>query len=156
MSSTQFLTDSEGDDQTPGGLSNILTEISELDGRMDSVEAELKRMKARRTRLADLAVEEMTSGGLDGVKVAGRSWRVEVDHHLSVPMDRRDAVLEAARDMGLDIDALTQVSTARLKTMLKETATEAGRDARRPFSEGTPLDGLVGEYVGYKLRHRTN
>lgn len=152
----EFWKDSDETEQPlPQGLANILAEISEIDKHKDAVEADLKRMKARRTRLEELAVEEMVSAGLDGVKAAGRSWRVESDHHLSVPMDRRDAVLEAARAMGLDMDVLTQVNTARLKSMLREAATEAGRDTSRPFSADTPLDGLVGEFVQQKLRHRS-
>ena len=109
-------------------------------------------MKARRTRLEEIAVEEMIAGGLDGVKVSGRSWRVEDSHHLSVAMDRRDEVLEAARDMGLDVDVLTQVNTARLKAMLKEKATEAGK----ALSSGTPLEGVVSEFVVSRLRHRAS
>lgn len=152
----EFWKDSESDKPLPQGLANILEEISDLDKRKERVDAEAKRIAARRTRLEELAVEEMTSGGLDGVKVAGRSWRVETTHHLSVPMERRDAVMEAARGMGLNTDVLTQVNTARLKALLSEAAKDAGMDARRPFTENTPLDGLVGEFVAFKLRHRSS
>lgn len=157
MSSTQFWTDTEDNEPPlPQGLANILTEVADLDKQTDRLKAELKRIVARRSRLEEMAVEEMASSGLDGVKAAGRSWRVEIDHHLSVPMDRRDDALEACRQMGLDTDVLTQVNTARLKALLKEAASEAGRDTRRPFAEGTALDGIVGEYVVSKLRHRTS
>ena len=151
----EFWKDSENEKPLPQGLANVLEEISELDKRKEQVDAEAKRITARRTRLEELAVEEMTSGGLEGVKVAGRSWRVEPTHHLSVPMDRRDAVMKAAESMGLDTAVLTQVNTARLKALLAEAAKEAGTDARRPFTEGTALDGLVGEFVQQKLRHRS-
>lgn len=156
MSSPEFWKDSEIDEPPmPTGLAATLEEVTALDKRRDELKLELKRIEARRSRLEDLAVEELTASGIDGVKVAGRSWRVEMDHHLSVPMDRRDAVLEAARGMGLDTDVLTQVNTARLKSVLREAATEAGKDTRRPFSEGTALEGLVSEFTQSKLRHRS-
>lgn len=155
MSSTQFWKDSD-EAPLPQGLANILAEVTEIDQKLSEIEVELKRMKARRTRLEEIAVEEMTAGGLDGVKVSGRSWRVEDSHHLSVAMDRRDEVLEAARGMGLDVDVLTQVNTARLKALLKEKATEAGKESGRPLSSGTPLEGVVSEYVVSRLRHRAS
>ena len=73
---------------------------------------------------------------------------------LSVPKDRRDAVLEAARAVGIE-DAITTVATPTLKAWLVERAKEAGREAGRPFSDGTPFSGLVGEFVEMKLRHVT-
>ena len=45
--------------------------------------------------------------------------------------------------------------SARLKSLLKEMATEAGTDSRTPWSQGTVFEGLVGEYVQPKLRHLT-
>lgn len=74
--------------------------------------------------------------------------------HLSVPKDRRDAVLEAARAAGIE-DAITTVATTTLKSWLVERAKEAGREAGSPFAAGTPFDGLVGEYTQMKLRHVT-
>jgi hypothetical protein len=71
-----------------------------------------------------------------------------------VPKERRDAVLEAARAAGIE-DAITTVATPTLKSWLVERAKEAGREAGRPFSVGTPFEGLVGEFVELKLRHLT-
>lgn len=96
----------------------------------------------------------MTAQRLDGVKVAGRSWRVEFDHYVSVNEDNRKAVLEAAKEEGWDA-ALITVNTARLKSLLKERAKAAGTDARRPFTEGGRFAGLVSEHVAPKLRHVT-
>ena len=63
--------------------------------------------------------------------------------------------MEAARSAGL-LDAVTQVNTARLKSLLTERAKEAGKDARQPYSDGTEFEGLVGEYVQPVLRHVTS
>lgn len=135
-------------------LSGLLKEISSLDRSIGTLSAQLDDLKDRRERLESLAVEEMTTQRLDGVRVAGRSWRVEETLHLSVPKDRRDAVLEAARAAGIE-DAITTVATTTLKSWLVERAKEAGREAGSPFAAGTPFDGLVGEYTQMKLRHVT-
>jgi|LakMenEpi03Aug12_release.lakeMendotaPanAssembly.Ray.scaffolds.fasta_scaffold577109_2 hypothetical protein len=136
------------------GLSGLLEEISSLDKQIGTLSAQVDDMKKRRANLETLAVEEMTTQRLDGVRVAGRSWRVEESLHLSVPKDRRDAVLEAARAAGIE-DAITTVATTTLKAWLVERAKEAGREAGSPFAAGTPFDGLVGEYTEMKLRHVT-
>lgn len=136
------------------GLSELLEEISSIDKSIGTLSAHLDDLKRRRTQLESLAVEDMTTQRLDGVRVAGRSWRVEESLHLSVPKDRRDAVLEAARAAGIE-DAITTVATTTLKAWLVERAREAGREAGSPFAAGTPFEGLVGEYTEMKLRHVT-
>ena len=135
-------------------LHRALTEIRQIDAKIAEKSAEVDALKERREHLEKLAVEEMTAQRLDGVKVAGRSWRIEHDHYVSVTEDNRKAVLEAAKGEGWDA-ALITVNTARLKTLLKERAKEAGMDARRPFTEGSKFAGLVSEYVAPKLRHVT-
>lgn len=135
-------------------LSDVLEEISALDARIGTASAQLDELKKRRAGLELIAVEDMTTQRLDGVRVAGRSWRVEEALHISVSRDRRDAVLEAARAAGIE-DAITTVSTPTLKAWLVERAKEAGRDAGSPLASGTPFEGLVGEYSELKLRHLT-
>ena len=136
------------------GLSALLERIAELDKAIGTVSAQADELKRQRDELESLAVEEIKTQRLDGVRVAGRSWRVEEALRLSVPKDRRDAVLEAARAVGIE-DAITTVATPTLKAWLVERAKEAGREAGRPFSDGTPFAGLVGEFVEMKLRHVT-
>lgn len=138
--------------ETHTGLSALLEEITNLDRQIGTVSAQLDDLKKRRASLEQVAVEDMKTQRLDGVRVAGRSWRVEESLHLSVPKDRRDAVLEAARAVGIE-DAITTVATTTLKAWLVERAKEAGRDAGASFASGTPFDGLVGEYTELKLRH---
>lgn len=142
------------DTEQQNSLSSVLEQITELDKSIGTLSAQVDDMKKRRANLEAWAVEEMSTQRLDGVRVAGRSWRVEESLHLSVPRDRRDAVLEAARAVGIE-DAITAVATTTLKAWLLERAKEAGREAGAPFAAGTPFDGLVGEYSEMKLRHVT-
>jgi predicted AAA+ superfamily ATPase len=137
---------------TEPALQRALAEISQIDSVIDRLEDELKAAKGRREQLESVALEEMQNQRLDGVKAAGRSWRIEWFHSISAPEARKEAVMEAARRAGL-LDAVTTVNTARLKALLVEKAREAGRDASLPYSVGTEFEGLVGEYVAPRLRH---
>ncbi len=136
-------------------LQRALAEISEIDAKVKSLNDEIDALKDRRDHLERIAVEEMTNGRLDGVKAAGRSWRIEWSHSFSAPEARKEAVMEAARSAGL-LDKVTQVNTARLKAELTERAKTAGRDARSLYSDGTEFEGLVGEFVRPVLRHVTS
>ena len=133
---------------------SLLEKITELDRQIGTLSARVDDLKKQRANLESLAVEDLKTQRLDGVKAAGRSWRVEESLHVSVPRDRRDAVLEAARAAGIE-DAITTVATPTLKAWLVERAKEAGREAGAPFALGTPFDGIVGEYTEMKLRHVT-
>jgi predicted AAA+ superfamily ATPase len=136
-------------------LERALFEIGEIDARVKELGDEIDKLKERRAHYEGIAIEEMTNGRLDGVKAAGRSWRIEWSHSFSAPEARKEAVMDAARSAGL-LDAVTQVNTARLKALLTERAKEAGMDPRQPYSAGTEFDGLVGEYVRPVLRHVTS
>ena len=140
--------------ETDNQLSDLLTEIREIDGKIGEHESQIDTLKHRRSHLEKLVCEEMVTQRIDGLRVAGRSWRIEFDHLMSVPEARRDAVLEAAQKAGWAKE-LTTVNTARLKALLKEQAKEAGVGVRESYSDGTPFAGLVGEVVVPKLRHLT-
>ena len=135
-------------------LSTALEKISQIDREIDVAELAVKELKKKRDVLANIAVEEMTAGRLDGVRVAGRSWRVEWDHSVSATADNKDAVLAAARAAGMEAQ-LVGVNTSQLKSVLKEMHKAAGKDAREPWADGTPFAGLVSEYVRPVLRHVT-
>jgi hypothetical protein len=135
-------------------LSALLAEIAAVDKQMVEANDRVDQLKARRQHLESLAVEEMTTQRLDGVRVAGRSWRVEYDHFMSVTEANKEAVIEAAKAAGC-WKQLETVNTARLKSLLREMAKDAGKDARSSHSEGTPFAGLVGEHVAPRLRHTT-
>lgn len=135
-------------------MSALLAEISEIDGSLDNLSIEEKRLKKRREYLAKLAVDEMQESRLDGVKVAGRSWRIEQEHSMSIPKDSRQAAIEVAERLGIADDMVTLI-TGTLKTYLRERATEAGKPKDAGWAEGTEFDGIVSEYVRPVLRHLT-
>jgi hypothetical protein len=135
-------------------LTDALAEIAEIDKQVAKLNGEVDGLKERRETLERIAVKAMAEQRLDGVKVAGRSWRIEHDHYFSVPAERRDLVLRAAKAAGID-DALITVNTARLKSLLKEQSKDRDADPRQAYSDGTPFEGLVGEFVAPKLRHVT-
>jgi hypothetical protein len=139
-------------DTAKTALQPVLAEIADVDRKIKELEAQVDSLEKRRSHLEKIAIEEMQGQRLDGVRVAGRSWRVEWEHSCSVTEGTKDAVMEAARKAGC-LDQLTSVNTARLKAVLKEQAKEAGTDASQPWSAGTPFEGLVGEYVAPRLRH---
>ena len=135
-------------------LQSALAEIAEIDKKVAGLNDQIDVLKSRRDHLESVALEEMQTQRLDGVRVAGRSWRVEWTHSFSAPEAKKEAVMEAAKRAGL-LEKVTQVNTARLKALLTERAKEAGTDARQPYSAGTEFEGIVGEYVAPKLRHLT-
>jgi hypothetical protein len=135
-------------------LSSALEKIAQIDREIDAAELTVKELKKKREVLAEVAVDEMTAGRLDGVRVAGRSWRVEWDHSVSATAENQDDILAAARAAGMEAQ-LVGVNTTRLKGLLKELHKAAGKDARQPWAEGTPFAGIVSEYVRPVLRHLT-
>lgn len=145
---------SSSTDTEAAPLQSALAEIAGLDKRIAELNDSIDELKKRRDHLESIAIEEMTTQRLDGVKAAGRSWRIEWTHSFSAPEARKEAVMDAARSAGL-LEAVTQVNTARLKALLTERAKEAGKDASQPYSVGTEFEGIVGEFVSPKLRHLT-
>ena len=145
---------SSSTDTDAAPLQQALAEIADIDKQIAVLNDQIDKLKERREHLEGIAVEELTTQRLDGVKAAGRSWRVEWTHSFSAPEARKEQVMEAARSAGL-LEAVTQINTARLKALLTERAKEAGRDASQPYSDGTEFEGLVGEFVAPKLRHLT-
>ena len=133
-------------------LASVLEQIKELDLKIGELSGQVDDLKKNRATLEKWAIAAFQSSGLDGVRAAGRSWRLEESLHLSVSKDRRDAVLDAARAAGIE-DMVTTVATTTLKAWLVERAKEAGREAGTPFAAGTPFEGIVGEFVEQKLRH---
>ena len=132
-----------------------LSEIREIDAKIAEKSAEVDALKERREHLERLAVEEMTAQRLDGVKVAGRSWRIEWTHSMSAAEGVKNDVIEALNEMGIDTSTVTQINTARLKAILKEDAERRGIDIRQSWIAGTPLEGKAGEFVAPRLRFTT-
>lgn len=133
-------------------LTDALAQVAEIDKRLSALNAEIDDLKKERTALEEVAVQAMIDQRLDGVKVAGRSWRIDYDHYVSVGEERKELVMRAAKAAGVDAE-LISVNTARLKSLLKEMS--AGNDPRGRYSDGTPFEGIVGEHVAPRLRHVT-
>ena len=94
----------------------------------------------------------MRTQSFDGLKTAGRSWRVEDVHSCSVSEANKKEVLEIAEREGWR-EAIISVNTARLKALLKERANEQGTSSDTPWTKNTDFSGVVSEYVRPVLRH---
>lgn len=144
---------------TTAALSERLAEIKRIDDELDSLKKQTTDLEKKRNYLERICVEDMTVGKLDGVRAAGRSWRIEWTHSLSATAAGKQDIIKAMKKMGLDketLDSLTTINTARLKAILKEEAERRGIDIRQPWSAGTPLEGKAGEYVAPRLRFTTS
>lgn len=139
--------------EVPGGLSELLGQIAELRERKAEAEAVVKSVNADLDRLERLALEAFGASGLDGCRVAGRTWWMQEELRLSIDAAQRDAVLAAARDEGI-AEEITTVATSTLKAWLKERAKAGGRERGESFVKGTAFAGLVSEYVEPKLFSR--
>lgn len=141
---------------TKDTLVSTLERIEAIDAEIDGLESQIKDLKKRRDSLEALALEEMAASRMErGVPAGARSWRIEWEHSVSLPKDRQREVMDVLRSEGVNVDSLLTLNTATLKGVLKDRHKEAGKDARLPFCAGTPLDGLVSEYVRPVLRHVT-
>lgn len=138
---------------TSTGLTHALEHITRLDEEIRELEAQIKERKAQRSHYETLAIEEMQTQRLDGVRVAGRSWRIEIEHSVTVGSGVKGEIVDAARRAG--IDDMVTIPTTSLKAYLKERAREAGRGPDQPWADGTEFAGLVGEYIRPVLRHLT-
>lgn len=137
----------------PEELSSLLTEIADLRDKKSAAEATLKAVNEQLDQLERLALESLGASGLDGCRVAGRTWWMQEELRLSVAPGQRDAVLRAARQEGIG-DEITTVATSTLKAWLKERARERGRSRGESFAAGTAFDGLVSEFAELQLRSR--
>ena len=141
------------DDLTPPeGLSALLARLVERQAARDVVAGQLKAMDKEIEELEDKAAEQLGASGLDGCRVAGKTWWVDESLYVSVPKDNREAVLAAAEAEGLE-DAIT-LNTTTLKAWLKERAKEADVTLERA-ADGTSFAGLVSSYVKVRLCSRT-
>ena len=144
---------SETSAAVPRELSDTLTQIAGLREEKTAAEAALKAINSDLDRLERLALESLGASGLDGCRVAGRTWWMQEELRLSVNAEQRDKVLAAAKREGI-AEEITTVATATLKAWLKERAKSSGRERGGSFVSGTAFDGLVSESVDPQLRSR--
>lgn len=141
------------DDLTPPeGLSALLARLVEKQAARDVVAGQLKQMEKELEELEGKAAEQLGASGLDGCRVAGKTWWVDEALRLSLTKEYREELIAAAEAEGLE-DAVT-VNNATVKSWLTERAKE--RDC--PLEDavkGTRFEGLVGQYVEVRLRSRT-
>lgn len=132
-------------------LSKLLERVAEAQAAKARVEADLKKANEELRQLENLAVEQLALSGLDGVRAAGKSWRLREFFAVNVPAANRDKVLAAARTVCPEI---VSVNTASLKSWLNEERKRRG-DTGESLAAGTPFDGLVSEFREVRLAHLT-
>lgn len=137
---------------TLADLSDRLTEVQSISDEIDGLEEQIKALKKRRSHLESLCVEDLLTSKTDRVGAAGRMWRVDWEHSMSSTEARKEDLIAAAEAYGIPPDAITQVNTQKLKSLIKEIAERQGRDVREKWTDGTALEGLAGEYVAPRLR----
>ena len=133
------------------GLSALLARVVEQQTARNEQAAKLKAMDKELERLESQAAEQLGASGLDGCRVAGKTWWIDEALRLTVVGADREKLLEAAKAEKLE-DAVT-LNTATLKTWLKERSEQNGCSLEDAV-KGTRFDGLVGQYVEIRLRSR--
>ena len=141
------------DMKPPDSLSALLSRIVERQAERDSLAASLKSIEKELESLEGLATEGIKASGLDGCRVAGKTWWVDETLLLSVPKENRDAVMAAAEREGI-AEELVTVNTATLKSWLIGRVKDSGGSMEEATS-GTAFEGLVDEYIKVRLRSRT-
>lgn len=137
---------------TLADLNDRLAEIQAIDDTVDGLEEQIKALKKKRDHLEKLCVEDFLTSKTERHGAVGRLWRIEWTHSMSSSVARKEDLIAAAEAYGIPVDAITQVNTAKLKSMVKEIAENQGRDVREKWTDGTALEGLAGEYVAPRLR----
>jgi hypothetical protein len=135
----------------PDSLSALLARIVEKQAARDTAAAAVKKMEKEIDELEALASEQLAASGLDGCRVAGKTWWVDEALRRSLTGANREELLKAAKAEKLE-DAMT-LNPATVKAWLVERAKE--KDC--PLDQavvGTKFEGLVGQFVETRLRSR--
>ena len=136
----------------PEGLSALLARLVEQQAARDVVAGQLKAMDKELEGLESQAAEQMGLSGLDGCRVAGKTWWIDEALRLSLTRENREQLIEAAEAEGLE-DAVT-LNNATVKAWLTERAKVSGCPLEDAV-KGTRFEGLVGQFVEVRLRSRT-
>lgn len=129
-------------------LAKLLERVAELQSEKDRIAAEAKRVGKELDELEQMAVEELSLSGLDGVRAAGKSWFTREWFSVSIPPEHKDQVVEIAKT---ECPEYIGVNTSSLKSWLMERRQAGGET----LADGTPFAGLVREYREVRLSHRT-
>jgi len=131
-------------------LSSLLERVAALQAEKDRIAVEAKKVNRELEELEQLAVEQLSLSGLDGVRAAGKSWGTREFFSVSIPDENKDKVLAAAKAV---CPEYIGVNTASLKSWLMERRRDANGEADG-LAAGTPFDGLIREYREVRLSHR--
>lgn len=137
---------------TLADLSDRLTEVQLISDEIDGLEEQIKTLKKRRAHLESLCIEDLLTSRTERIGAAGRMWRIDWEHSMSSTEARKEDLIAAAEAYGIPPEAITQVNTSKLKSLIKEIAESQGRNVREKWTAGTALEGLAGEYVAPLLR----
>lgn len=136
----------------PEGLSALLARLVEQQAARDVVAGQLKAMDKELEGLESQAAEQLGLSGLDGCRVAGKTWWIDEALRLSLTRENREQLIQAAEAEGLE-DAVT-LNNATVKAWLTERAKVSGCSLEDAV-KGTRFEGLVGQFVEVRLRSRT-
>lgn len=136
----------------PEGLSALLAQLVDRQTVRDGIAAQLKKIERELEELESQAAEELGMSGLDGCRVAGKTWWIDEALRLSLTREHREELIKAAEAEGLE-DAVT-LNNATVKAWLTERAKATGCPLEDAV-KGTRFEGLVGQYVEVRLRSRT-
>jgi hypothetical protein len=137
----------------PEGLSDLLARIVVKQEIRDGIAAQLKSVEKELESLESLASEQLGASGLDGCRVAGKTWWIDEALYVSAPKENREKIIEAAEGEGLQ-DAVS-VNTTTIKSWLCERAKrlDTGLD---DAAVGTKFEGLISQFVKVRLRSRAS
>jgi hypothetical protein len=133
-------------------LATTLERVAKLYDEKDRLSAELSAVNKDIKEIERLAVEQLASSGLDGVRAAGKSWYLRDFWSVTIPASNKEAAVEAAKAAGLD-DYIS-VNSSSLKSWLVDRFKQNGSKGES-LASGTPFDGVISEYHERKLSRQT-
>lgn len=133
-------------------LSKLLERVTALQAEKDRLADETTRVNKELKELEQLAVEQLSLSGLDGVRAAGKSWFLREFFSVSIPSGSREDVVAVAKEA---CPEMISVNTSSLKAWLVEERKRRGGDETTGLADGTPFAGLISEYREVRLSHRT-
>ena len=93
-----------------------------LAAEIESVEAELKKLKADRLAIERELVEQMGAAGVDHLRIDDRTVYRTTTVRASVPVEHREAAIEAFRAIGLGALVTEGINAATLSAQVREWA----------------------------------
>lgn len=134
---------------------STLEAIEAIDKELAKADDVVKELKRRRMALEEIAVEQMAAARMErGVPAGGRTWRIQWEHSMSVTKEKAKELMDYLRSEGV-LEGFLDISTTKVKSWLIEKATQEKRDPKSSYVAGTPVEGLVSDYVRPVLRHMT-